>query len=71
MPIGSNFDDFLREEGIYETATTSAMKKVLTEALEIHQLDRTNVASASGLFSEPSLPTASVGLLTVDNLKLP
>lgn len=26
MPIGSNFDDFLKEEGLYEVATASAMK---------------------------------------------
>ena len=27
MPIGSSFDDFLKEEGLYEVATASAMKK--------------------------------------------
>ena len=35
MPIGSNFDDFLKEEGLYEVATASAMKKVL--ALQISE----------------------------------
>lgn len=34
MPIGSNFDDFLKQEGIYEVATASAMKKVLDLQIE-------------------------------------
>ena len=34
MPIGSNFDDFLKEEGIYEQSTAAAMKKVLALQIE-------------------------------------
>jgi antitoxin HicB len=34
MPFGSNFDDFLKEEGFYEIATASAMKKVLAMQIE-------------------------------------
>jgi antitoxin HicB len=34
MPIGSNFDDFLAEEGILEAATAAAIKKVLALQIE-------------------------------------
>lgn len=34
MPIGSNFDDFLKEEGIYESCTAAAMKKALAWQIE-------------------------------------
>ena len=34
MPIGSNFDDFLKEEGIYEQSSAAAMKKVLAWQIE-------------------------------------
>lgn len=34
MPIGSNFDDFLKEEGVYEQSTAAAMKKVLALQIE-------------------------------------
>ena len=34
MSIGSNFDDFLKEEGLYEVATAYAMKKVLALQIE-------------------------------------
>ena len=48
MPIGTNFDDFLKEEGIYEVATASAMKKVLAlqieEAMKAQQLTKTEMA---------------------------
>ena len=27
MPIGSNFDDFLNEEGLYKQTTAAALKK--------------------------------------------
>ncbi len=29
MPIGSSFDDFLRQEGIFEATTDAAHKKIL------------------------------------------
>ncbi len=31
--IGSSFDDFLREEGIYEEVTASAIKRVIARQL--------------------------------------
>ena len=34
MPIGSNFDDFLNEEGLYEQTTAAALKKVLALQIE-------------------------------------
>jgi DNA-binding Xre family transcriptional regulator len=32
-PLGSSFDDFLREDGLYEEATLAATKRVLAEQL--------------------------------------
>ena len=32
--IGSSFDDFLKEEGIYEEVTASAIKRVIARQLE-------------------------------------
>ena len=34
MPIGSNFDDFLKEEGLHEQSTAAALKKVLALQIE-------------------------------------
>lgn len=46
--IGSSFDDFLKEEGIFEEATTHALKRVLiwqiTEAMEAKGLTKTAMA---------------------------
>ena len=48
MPIGSNFDDFLKEEGIYEQSSAAAMKKVLAwqieEGMREQQLTKTAMA---------------------------
>jgi antitoxin HicB len=48
MPIGSNFDDSLKEEGLYEVATATAMKKVLAlqieEGMKANQLTKTAMA---------------------------
>ena len=48
MPIGSNFDNFLKEEGIYEQSTAAAMKKVLAlqieEGMKTQQLTKTAMA---------------------------
>ena len=48
MPIGSDFDDFLKEEGIYELSTAAALKKVLAMQIEAEmkaqQLTKTNMA---------------------------
>ena len=34
MPVGSKFDDFLKEEGIFEITTAVAIKKVLAFQIE-------------------------------------
>lgn len=34
MPIGTNFDDFLKEEGLHESCAAAAVKKVLTWQIE-------------------------------------
>ena len=48
MPIGSNFDAFLKEDGIYEQSTAAAMKKVLAlqieEGVREQQLTKTVIA---------------------------
>ena len=48
MPIGRNFDDFLKEEGINEQSTAAAMKKVLAlqieEGMREQQLTKTAMA---------------------------
>ena len=48
MPIGSNFDDFLEKEGIFEQSTAAAMKKVLAlqieEGMRAQQLTKTAMA---------------------------
>ena len=48
MPIGSDFDDFLKDEGIYELSTAAALKKVLAMQIEAEmkaqQLTKTRMA---------------------------
>ena len=48
MPIGTDFDDFLKEEGIYELSTAAALKKVLAMQIEAEmkaqQLTKTSMA---------------------------
>ena len=48
MPIGSNFDDFLKEEGLYEQTTAAALKKVLAlqieEGMKAQHLTKTAMA---------------------------
>ena len=48
MPIGSNFDDFLKAEGLYEQTTAAALKKVLAlqieEGMKTQQLTKTAMA---------------------------
>ena len=48
MAIGSNFDDFLKEEGIYEICTAAALKKVLAwqigEEMKAQSLTKTVMA---------------------------
>lgn len=38
--IGSDFDEWLREEGIYEETTTRAIKRVLARQIEAAMEDR-------------------------------
>lgn len=46
--LGSNFDDFLREEGLYETATAVAWKRVIAfqvaEEMKRRKLTKTQMA---------------------------
>ena len=48
MPIGSKFDDFLKEEDIFETTTAAAIKKVLAlqieEEMQAQHLTKTAMA---------------------------
>jgi antitoxin HicB len=48
MPIGSKFDDFLKEEGIFETTTAAAINKVLAlqieEEMQAQKLTKTAMA---------------------------
>ena len=41
--IGSNFDEFLREEGIYEEVEAAALKKVIAAALA-RQMKRQHIS---------------------------
>lgn len=45
MPIGTNFDDFLKEEGVYESSAAAAAKKLLSwqieEAMKAQSLTKT------------------------------
>ena len=41
--IGSNFDEFLREEGIYEEVEAAALKKVIATALA-RQMKRRHIS---------------------------
>ena len=46
--VGSSFDDWLREEGIYEEVTTAAIKRVIArqvaEAMKQQELSKTAMA---------------------------
>jgi antitoxin HicB len=46
--IGSSFDDFLKEEGIYEEATSHAIKRViawqLAEAMKAKKISKSEMA---------------------------
>lgn len=56
--IGSNFDDFLREEGIFEEVEAAALKKVIATALA-RQMKRRHV-SVSGLAAALGTSRAAV-----------
>jgi len=48
-PIGSSFDDFLKEDGIYEEVTARAIKRVLARQLDAlmkrEDISKTELAS--------------------------
>jgi antitoxin HicB len=44
--IGSSFDDFLKEEGIYEEVTARAIKRVLARQLDALMLEQKITKSA-------------------------
>jgi hypothetical protein len=48
MPLGTNFDDFLQEEGAFETTTAAAVKKLLAwqieEEMKAQHLTKTSMA---------------------------
>jgi len=44
--IGSSFDDFLKEEGIYEEVTAAAIKRVLARQLVAH-MKRKNLSKTA------------------------
>jgi|CZKI01.1.fsa_nt_gi antitoxin HicB len=56
--IGSDFDPFLREEGIYEEVEATALKKVIAAALE-RQMKRRRI-SVSKLASELGTSRAAI-----------
>ena len=47
--IGSNFDDFLEEEGLREEVTAAAMKRViawqLAQAMKVRKISKTEMAA--------------------------
>ncbi len=57
--VGSNFDDFLREEGIYEEVEAAALKKVIAVALT-RQMKRRHV-SVSKLAGALGTSRAAIG----------
>ena len=57
--IGSDFDDFLREEGIYEEVEAGALKKVIAAALS-KQMKRRRI-SVSKLAHELGASRAAIG----------
>jgi DNA-binding Xre family transcriptional regulator len=56
--IGSNFDEFLREQGIYEAVESAALKKVITAALT-RQMKRRGI-SVSALATSLGTSRAAV-----------
>ena len=67
--IGSDFDDFLREEGIYEEVEAVALKKVIAAALS-KQMKRRRI-SVSKLAHELGTSRAAIGrILDRDNTSI-
>ena len=67
--IGSDFDDFLREEGIYEEVEAGALKKVIAAALS-KQMKRRRI-SVSKLAHKLGTSRAAIGrILDRDNTSI-
>ncbi|MDO8176986.1 MAG: Fis family transcriptional regulator [Undibacterium sp.] len=66
---GSNFDDFLKEEGIYDEVTAKALKRAIAEQLKegMQELHMTKVAMAARMETSR---TQVDRLLDPDNLKI-
>lgn len=63
--IGSNFDDFLREQGIYEEVESAALKKVIAAALT-RQMKRKGI-SVSALATTLGTSRAAVNRVLDDD----
>jgi len=63
--VGSNFDDFLREQGIYEQVESAALKKVIAAALT-HQMKRKGI-SVSALAASLGTSRAAVNRVLDDD----
>jgi hypothetical protein len=66
---GSNFDDFLKDEGIYEEVTAKALKRAISEQLRESMLEQkiTKVAMAARMETSR---TQVDRLLDPDNLRI-
>ncbi len=73
--IGSNFEDFLREEGQFEEASAVAIKRViayqLSELMKAHNISKTDMAARMGTsrsqlrrLLDPELPSVTLHTLT-------
>jgi len=63
--VGSNFDDFLREQGIYEQVESAALKKVIAAALT-QQMKRKGI-SVSALAASLGTSRAAVNRVLDDD----
>lgn len=52
--VGSSFDDFLREEGIYEEVTATAIKRVLARQIELAMQEKQLSKSAMAKLMDTS-----------------
>ena len=64
MPIGSKFDDFLKEEGIFEITTAAAIKKVL--ALQIEEEMQTQLLTKTAMAQRMHTSRAALNRLLDD-----
>ncbi len=54
--VGSSFDEFLKEAGIYEEVTAAAIKRVLTRQIEKAMKERRLTKAAMARMMETSRP---------------